>query len=598
MKIKERGHFVLLIAAAVLLAAAAFAFVPNGDADDGNAVGAAGEYNAGDVAVINSMIDNNGLAWTKAPADGSSVPDDWVGVSWTGTPKRIYSIILNNQGMTGAMVISDCTALFDFDLAFNGLTSLTVSGCTALWNADCGNNSLTSLTISGCTAMRDLRCGHNGLTSLNVSGCTALSYLDCSDNEMTSLDVHGLASLSRLNCSENKMTSLNISGCTNLYDVNCSYNEMTSLNVSGTSMVYLDCTYNFIGGPADVVGAAALPHFDAWDDGRFRFSPQKAKITVAAGDSVDKIRQDIQEILDNGFCPFVLGSKTGADKALVLDLYSLTVFWNAAYGGNALELGGDGIFSVEKDGSMTLTALRAEDNMIIAYGALTVNGDVTIEGEYGCLVSLGGTISVTGSVTAENADAGFFAVMAMGPAGGVTVGGSIVTAGCGIYADAGDVTVGGDVTAGGYCGIQCGGDSAVHVKGNLSAENGYAAIIYYDGTVKIDGTVTVSDDDEFIWDGNTEGFMSRSDIFGTDADGYDTKYADGNWSFLVGKQVTIGPGGDDGDGDDDDGTGGTKQSGGDGGGSNTLLIVAAIAAIAAAGGLLYFFVIRRKKENE
>ena len=39
-------------------------------------------YNPGDIAVINAIIDNNGLNWTKAnPADGSYVPADWTGVT-------------------------------------------------------------------------------------------------------------------------------------------------------------------------------------------------------------------------------------------------------------------------------------------------------------------------------------------------------------------------------------------------------------------------------------------------------------------------------------------------------------------------------------
>jgi len=43
-----------------------------------------GTYNPGDIAVINNIIANNGLNWTPAPTDGSSVPADWGGGIWSG----------------------------------------------------------------------------------------------------------------------------------------------------------------------------------------------------------------------------------------------------------------------------------------------------------------------------------------------------------------------------------------------------------------------------------------------------------------------------------------------------------------------------------
>ena len=34
-------------------------------------------YDPGDIAVINNIIENNGLDWAKAPEDGSYVPRGW-----------------------------------------------------------------------------------------------------------------------------------------------------------------------------------------------------------------------------------------------------------------------------------------------------------------------------------------------------------------------------------------------------------------------------------------------------------------------------------------------------------------------------------------
>ncbi|MDR2496585.1 MAG: hypothetical protein LBD21_05610 [Tannerellaceae bacterium] len=41
-------------------------------------------YNTGDIAVINNIIDKNGLKLTKAATNGYSVPTDWTNiVSWS-----------------------------------------------------------------------------------------------------------------------------------------------------------------------------------------------------------------------------------------------------------------------------------------------------------------------------------------------------------------------------------------------------------------------------------------------------------------------------------------------------------------------------------
>ena len=48
-------------------------FLPIGAAP---AFAAVGDYDPGDIDVINRIIADNGLSWTPAPVDGSSVPGD------------------------------------------------------------------------------------------------------------------------------------------------------------------------------------------------------------------------------------------------------------------------------------------------------------------------------------------------------------------------------------------------------------------------------------------------------------------------------------------------------------------------------------------
>ena len=97
-------------------------------------------YHAGDIAVINDIIANNGLDWTEAdPADGSYVPADWSSVVvWnTATPRRITRLDIVGKNLTGVLDVT-------------GLTSLETLWCFA--------NNLTTLDVSNCTALEELRC--------------------------------------------------------------------------------------------------------------------------------------------------------------------------------------------------------------------------------------------------------------------------------------------------------------------------------------------------------------------------------------------------------------------------------------------------------
>ena len=103
------------------------------------------KYNAGDIAVINSIINTNGLKWTPAnPADGSVVPEGWTGVTWSAdaTNKRITKLNVYSKGLTGALDVSDLTALVRLICESNQLTSLDVSNLTAFERLDCKINKL------------------------------------------------------------------------------------------------------------------------------------------------------------------------------------------------------------------------------------------------------------------------------------------------------------------------------------------------------------------------------------------------------------------------------------------------------------------------
>ena len=265
LKNKKRGPAALSVLIATMLAVTLFvAALPadgSGSSRESRTLGATGDYHPDDVAVINSIIENNGLYWT--PDDLT----DWDGVLWNdASPKRIVSLRLSNLDLTGTLDVSGLTSLIYLDCNRNYLTSLDLSGLTSLIYLDCNRNYLTSLDLSGLTSLTYLDCNLNNLTSLDLSGLTSLTNLDCSDNYLTSLDLSGLTSLTKLACYDNNFTELDLSGLTSLTYLDCSYNYLTELDLSGlTSLTRLYCSDNYLTS-LDMSGLTSLTYLDCRDN--------------------------------------------------------------------------------------------------------------------------------------------------------------------------------------------------------------------------------------------------------------------------------------------------------------------------------------------
>jgi len=248
------------------------------------AEGEPGTYNPGDIAVINAIIDNNGLKWTKAPADGSSVPNDWwsgfegilyYGVNWSNdsTNKQIIEIRCPNRDLTGNLDLRGLNALEILDCYSNQLTKLDVSSCIGLKELVCYGSKLTSLNVDGCTALTILNCGAssekngslislNALTKLDVSSCTALEKLICDNNQLTTLNISKNAALTDLNCYSNQLSTLDVSKNSKLKYLYCLFNRLTTLDVSNNNeLTHLSCCYNYIPSKAAVIGWQNIPNF-------------------------------------------------------------------------------------------------------------------------------------------------------------------------------------------------------------------------------------------------------------------------------------------------------------------------------------------------
>ena len=200
-----------------------------------------GYYNPSDIAVINSLIENNGLKFTKAePSDGSYIPDDWIGIGWSWntdmTNFRIQNLYLQGPLRMNNQEVAEGALTGDIDL----------TGLTRLQWLDITSHSLNSLNVSGLTELNTIKCLDNNLVSLDISGLYLLQTLDCSNNKLNTLNVAGLNNLQTLNCSSNYLVSIDVSGLSELFSLNVMSNGITSLDLSNLKkLASLECS-NFL----------------------------------------------------------------------------------------------------------------------------------------------------------------------------------------------------------------------------------------------------------------------------------------------------------------------------------------------------------------
>jgi Leucine-rich repeat (LRR) protein len=198
-------------------------------------------FHDGDVAVINAIIQNNGLKGYEVDA-----PRTWDFANWgNGYPLRVIKLNLDKKSLTGALDVAGLTGLTELRCSENQLTKLNVAGLTGLTELYCYTNQLTELDVAGLTGLTSLDCTYNQLTELDISRLTGLTMLGCGSNQLTELDVSRLTGLTMLGCGYNPLTELNVSRLTSLTLLSCSSNQLTELDVSRlTNLTELACGDN------------------------------------------------------------------------------------------------------------------------------------------------------------------------------------------------------------------------------------------------------------------------------------------------------------------------------------------------------------------
>ncbi|MCL2136055.1 MAG: hypothetical protein FWH40_00795 [Coriobacteriia bacterium] len=265
----------LILSALAILPSTAFADPPG-----------LNDYNLGDIAFVNNLIDDNSLSWAKWNDDEPNQPSSWDAyIHWADGsgddyPYRIHELSLNGLGLTalnnlpGDLVNLYCsqnnlTALPDlpggllrFTCANNQLVALTdIPSTLLLLDVEdnmltglpplpgglqylyCASNQLPALTVLP-GGLIELSCGNNLLTALPGLP-TTLDKLLCANNQLATLPT--LPSLTLLECNDNLLTALpTLPGSLNV--LNCNSNSLTDLPTLTDDITFLDCGGNSLTG--------------------------------------------------------------------------------------------------------------------------------------------------------------------------------------------------------------------------------------------------------------------------------------------------------------------------------------------------------------
>ncbi len=216
-------------------------------------------YNAGDIAVINRIIDENGGygAWEKWTT-GDEPPSSWMpievgaeigqsGVYWSSsaTNRRIVDLRLWEDGLEGTLDVSGLTELKALKCNTNALSALDISACAKLEELNCAGNALDQLDVSRCPELKDLICADNNISELDLTNCPKLTRLMCGNNRLSALNVSSCPDLDFLSCGGNGLGALDLSACVKLTYLWCEDNRLSALDTSKCVQLYsLTCGGN------------------------------------------------------------------------------------------------------------------------------------------------------------------------------------------------------------------------------------------------------------------------------------------------------------------------------------------------------------------
>jgi len=230
-----------------------------------------GDYHAGDIEIINTLIEDHGLDWGIWGEIEPAPPSGWASrIGWTdeeGPVERIFSIsIFGENDFKSKMVdLQGLSTLRSLTIEESSITGINLEGLSSLMDIDLRNNKkLAVVNAGGLTSLAQfLSFGSNLLSSLDLSDSLNLSFLECWGNtHLASVNLDDLSKLTHVNLSDTAVTSLDVSKMQDLGSLDCSSCNLTLLKLgSHPSLTDLDCSRNPLGS-LDVSGAGALKQLD------------------------------------------------------------------------------------------------------------------------------------------------------------------------------------------------------------------------------------------------------------------------------------------------------------------------------------------------
>lgn len=188
------------------------------------AFAAVGDYESGDVTLVNHLITLSGLQAAQ------NEPDSWDFAVWdtSSRPYRLKELNLRNKGLKTTVEIENTQ-----------LEKLDISGNPEVRGLYAKNNKLRELNIAGVEQLRTVECENNELTQINFAEeHKNLVHVYVDNNQLTHLDVSSSNKLAHLSCKSNKLKALTVADKLNFGYLYADYNELETLNLENLPNLY------------------------------------------------------------------------------------------------------------------------------------------------------------------------------------------------------------------------------------------------------------------------------------------------------------------------------------------------------------------------
>lgn len=193
------------------------------------------EYSQHDIAVVNAMIENNGLAAKK------NAPAEWDFVEWTDeVPKKVTTLNLLERNLHGKLIVAGLNEMVYLSCEGNNLTAIDIQDNPKLGVLYCHENRIEKMKVANNSSLFKLYCTDNKLKEISNLP-ESLEWLSCEKNLLTSLQIDNLANLKLLYCSKNQLKELNLDNLLELGVLHCYNNQLTSLDVTNLAKLESLC---------------------------------------------------------------------------------------------------------------------------------------------------------------------------------------------------------------------------------------------------------------------------------------------------------------------------------------------------------------------